>query len=249
GARPGWELSGTPYTGSAPLPMAPTREKDCARRLVASAGVPVPQGVLIHPGEDVAAVLRQAELPLPLLVKPAWEGSSKGLQEGRSLADRREDVAGGGAWLHREYRQPALVEEYIEGEELTVGVLGNAPPEVLGTVRLRPKEARRRWVYDRQWKGRPDEVIAECPAYPAALARRIEQAARDAYRVLGCCDFARIDFRLRDGVPYFLEVNPLPDLNPDPDKSDLVFLARQRGLSYADFIEAVVQHALRRHSS
>jgi D-alanine-D-alanine ligase len=81
----------------------------------------------------------------------------------------------------------------------------------------------------------------------AAATAAVEQATRTAYRALGCRDVARIDFRLRDGVPYFLEVNPLPGLNPE--SSDLVILATLAGWTYPRLIEAILQAAIDRYSS
>src|SRR4051794_15598361 len=121
------EMLGIPYTGSDPLTLAVTLDKDCAKRLVASAGVAVPAGAVIQPGDDTAAVVARARVPFPAIVKPAWEGSSKGIR-GKSVVDGPAELAAAVAALQKDHRQPVLVEEYVQGEELTVGVLGNAPP-------------------------------------------------------------------------------------------------------------------------
>ena len=132
------EMLGIPFTGSDPLTMAVTLDKDCAKRLVHAAGVVVPQDVLLSPD----APLQRShfdDLHFPVIVKPAWEGSSKGIRNKCLVQSeaKLEDVIRS---LSRDQRQPLLVEEFIQGDEVTVGVLGNAPPEILGVMRIRPRE-------------------------------------------------------------------------------------------------------------
>src|SRR5262249_58538573 len=116
--------------------------------------------------------------------------------------------------------------EYIEGDELTVGLVGNDPPEIIGIMRVVAREQTGHFVYGLDVKREYKRLVRyECPAQ---LSSRDEEAVRDAtmktWHALGCRDVARVDFRLRDGVPYFLEVNPLLGLNPLD--SDLVILAK-----------------------
>jgi len=245
------EMLGIPYTGSDPLTLAATLDKDCAKRLVESAGVTVHRGVIIDPAEADSVLSTQysvlSTLAFPVIVKPAWEGSSKGIRN-KCLVDDPSDLADVVGSMLQDYSQPVLVEEYIQGDELTVGVLGNAPPRVLGIMRVVPTRPSDRFVYSlevkRDWER---QVSYECPArLSAADTKAVESAALRAYRVLGCRDVSRLDFRLRDGVPYFLEVNPLPGLNPD--YSDLVILARGIGWSYEQLIGTIVQEALDRHA-
>jgi D-alanine-D-alanine ligase len=241
------EMLGIPYTGSDPLTLAVTLDKDCAKRLVQSAGVAVPRGRVLRPGEDVRATTADAGLPFPVIIKPAWEGSSKGIRN-KCLVDRPAELADVVESLRRDHRQPVLVEEFIAGDELTVGVLGNDPPQVLGVMRVLPRRPNGRFIYSleikRDWER---QVTYEVPArLPAAATEAVHQAALAAYQVLGCRDVARVDFRLRDGVPYFLEVNPLPGLNPE--SGDLCILARQAGWSYARLLDGIVKAALARQS-
>jgi len=239
------DLLGIPYTGSDPLTMAVTLDKDCAKTLVAAAGVAVPRSVLLEPDQAVTPAAL-ADVPLPWVVKPAWEGSSKGIRS-KCLVERAADLPDVVAGLRRDHRQPILVEEYIAGVELTVGIHGNTPPQVLGVMGVVPVQATERFIYSLEVKrDYRRQVRYECP--PAGVAApqcaAVEGAALAAWRALGCRDIARVDFRLRDGVPYFLEVNPLPGLNPDD--SDLVILAQLAGWSYAQLIETIVNAALRR---
>ena len=148
------------------------------------------------------------------------------------------------------YRQPVRVEEFIAGDEVTVGVIGNDPARVLGAMRIMPAEAaeRDRFVYSlevkRDWRRR---VRYESPAkLPADVLERVELAALEAYRVLGCRDVSRLDFRIRDGEPYLLEVNPLPGLSPET--GDIVLLAAGYGVSHRALIKMIFDAACRRHA-
>jgi D-alanine-D-alanine ligase len=240
------ELLDIPHTGSDPLTLAVTLDKDCAKRLVGSTDLQtVPWGVVIGSDEDPAEAA--GLLPFPAIVKPAWEGSSKGIR-GSCVVDRREDLPEAVEALRRGYSQPVLVEQYIEGDELTVGVIGNGNPRVIGVMRVVPRERSGRFVYSlevkRDWRRRvryerPDDLE---PARRAA----VEAAALEAYRKLGCRDVARIDYRLGEDGLYFLEANPLPGLNPE--SSDLVILARLAGWGYGQLIEGILQAALDRQA-
>jgi D-alanine-D-alanine ligase len=236
------EMLGIPYSGSDPLTLAATLDKDCAKRLVASAGVAVPRDRIFWPGDDLDAVRSGPPLPYTAIVKPAWEGSSKGIR-GKCVVDTPAELADALEAL-ADQRQPILAEEYIPGEELTVGIVGNDPPQVVGVLRVLPNEVNERFVYSlevkRDWRRR---VRYECPArLPAHQLRAVVEAALRAYRALGCRDVSRVDLRLREGVPYFLEVNPLPGLNPE--SSDLVILARMSGWTYERLIGSILHAAL-----
>jgi D-alanine-D-alanine ligase len=240
------EMLGIPYTGSDPLTLAATLDKDCAKRLAASAGVSVPKGLIVS-RNDESALAGRSRLNFPVIVKPAWEGSSKGIRN-KCLVEEPSDLAGVVGSLLQDYDQPVLVEEYIQGDELTVGMLGNDPPRVLGVMRVLPNVPVERFVYSLEVKRDFErQVRYECPPpYNAAQTKAVEAAALRAYRALGCRDVARIDFRLREGTPYFLEVNPLPGLNPD--YSDLVIMARALSWSYERLIGTILQEALDRHA-
>lgn len=239
------EMLGVPYSGSDPLTLAVTLDKDCAKRLVASAGVAVPRGWAFQPGDDLDAIRNGPPLPWTAIVKPAWEGSSKGIR-GKCVVDNPSELADALARLCGQQRQPILVEEYVPGEELTVGIVGNDPPVVVGVLRVVPQIATDRFVYSLEVKrDYVRQVRYECPPrLPDAHLRAVEEAALKVYRALGCRDVSRIDFRLRDGVPYFIEVNPLPGLNPE--SSDLVILSRLAGWSYERLIGSILQAALDR---
>jgi D-alanine-D-alanine ligase len=241
------EMLGIPYTGSDPLTLSVTLDKDCAKKLIQSTRVKVPQWTMWQPDEPLDDITTRHSLPYIAIVKPAWEGSSKGIR-GKCVVDTPAELAEAIETHRRAYRQPVLVEEYIEGEELTVGIVGNAPPQIIGVMQVLPTKTEERFVYSLEVKrDYLQRVHYECPAkLPPDRLKAVEEAALLVYRELGCRDIARIDFRLKDGTPYFLEVNPLPGLNPE--SSDLVILSRLAGFSYEHLIESILQAARDRHA-
>lgn len=244
------EMLGIPCSGSDPLTLAAALDKETARLIASGRGVICPRGVSlpIDTSSDILEnhVNKLLENSQTLILKPSLEGSSKGIR-GDCLARSRAEAAELFHRLARDYRQPILIEEFIDGEEVTVGVVGNGERvEVLGTMRILPRDADGPFVYSlevkRDWLRR---VLYEAPArLPASVLERLETAARLAYSAMGCRDLARIDFRLKDGVPFFLEINPLPGLAPVT--SDLVILAEGYGIGHPELIGRVLSAALER---
>jgi D-alanine-D-alanine ligase len=238
------EMLQIPYTGSDPLTLAATLDKDCAKRLVAACGVATPAWALFT-GDYEVVEERLAGLPFPVIAKPAYEGSSKGVLA-TSLVCRPAELADTLRRLFEAYRQPILVEEFIDGDELTVGLVGNGPPEVLGIMRVVPRQTDAPFIYSlevkRDWERR---VSYECPArISAADEDAVRSAALACWDALGCRDVSRADFRLRGGVPYFLEINPLPGLSPV--SGDLVLIAQAVGVEYRGLIARILDAALAR---
>jgi D-alanine-D-alanine ligase len=240
------EMLGIPCTGSDPLTLAVTLDKQCAKRLVAADGVAVPNGLVIEAETNLVAAA--CRLTLPAIAKPCWEGSSKGIRNKCLIAsaDDFEDVVES---LRRDQRQPILVEEFIDGDELTVGMVGNDPPEIIAVMRVLPNFEAKSFVYSLEVKRDFRRLVTyDVPAQLSpADSLAVEKAARTAWRSLGCRDVARIDFRLRRGVPYFLEVNPLPGLNPG--SSDLVIMANLAGWTYPQLIARILAAAQARQQA
>jgi D-alanine-D-alanine ligase len=232
------ELLGIPCTGSDPLTLAVALDKSLTRTVVAAAGVAVARGITL----EAHSPLTMAEgLPFPVLVKPAWEGSSKGVRA-RCLVHTPAELAATVAELRRDYAQPLLVEEFIPGDELTVGLLGpTAAPRVWGTMRIRPVVPTAHFVYSLEVKRdfRRQVVYDSPPAIDPTILAQTESAAVQAYQALGCRDVARLDFRLSAAGPIFLEANPLPGINPG--SSDLVIMSGLLGRTHAELIAAIVQ--------
>src|SRR5262245_56539511 len=207
------EMLGVPYTGSDPLALAVALDKDMTRRVVESLGVTVPRGITLAPpphdydgdGVEFPAILEAAGLPYPVIAKPTCEGSSKGIRN-RCVVRTPDEFGPTVTELWRHYRQPVLVEEFIAGEEVTIGIVGNDPPEPIGIMRMVPKRTNEHFIYSlevkRNWQ---ENVEYEVPAkLPADVTRAVEADAMAVFAGLGCRDVARADFRIRDGVPYFL---------------------------------------------
>ena len=244
------EMLGIPYWGSDALTMSATLDKKLAKRLVL---VDVAKDVLLPADLEDEADARMLlsvgfgeSLSAPVILKPSLEGSSKGIR-GRCVADTIDEALEHYRMLAREYRQPILVEEFILGDEVTVGLVGDGvEAEVLGLMRILPTSGEARFVYSlevkRDWR---QQVTYEAPArlHPRTAAR-VAMAAKQAYAALGCRDFARIDFRVREGVPYFLEANPLPGLSPET--SDLVILARGYGLDHPELVRKILRVSMSR---
>ena len=242
------EMLGVPCTGSDPLTLAATLDKDVAKRIVASHGLATPRHLLVHRVEELPAGPAPGGLAFPLIVKPAWEGSSKGVRLASKVATP-EALREQTAFVLGGYGGPAIVEEFCEGEEFTVGVIGNDPPRAIGVMQIRhrtlpPADFLYSLEVKRDWQ-RQVEYLVPPPVLPDLLAR-IETLALDCYRALGCRDVARVDVRLRGGVPQFIEVNPLPGLSPT--YGDLPILSGRLGWTHARLVEEIVRCALERSS-
>src|SRR5262249_4487095 len=217
------ELLGLPFTGSDALTLGITLDKHIAKRVV-SPEVPVARGVLIESEADAGRI---TGLSFPVIVKPNDEGSSKGIRENPIATDLAAALERC-RWLQERYGCPVLVEEFLTGPEVTVGVVGNKPnTHILGMMEIAPASGRTNFVYSleakRDYLNQVRYFIP--PRLEAATIERISQSALTAYNLLGCRDIARVDFRLDGtGIPHFIECNPLPGLNPVT--GDIVVLSR-----------------------
>ena len=240
------EMLDIPYSGSDPQTLAVTLDKPLTKQLVKAAGVETPPWMVINSVNDLKN-MREKDVPLPAFIKPAYEGSSKGIRL-TSRADTLKKVKLAARTLFEKYSQPVLVEGYIAGEEVTVGMVGNSPPSIVGIMHVVPRKKFKTFVYSlevkRDWR---NLVEYECPAkFNSKIIKRITQSSLKAYRALGCRDFSRMDFRLgSNGIPYFLEVNPLPGLNPS--SGDLPIMSYKMGWTYNRLIRAIFESALARY--
>jgi D-alanine-D-alanine ligase len=209
------EMAGVPCLGSDALTLSATLDKAWARTLVSEAGVPVPAGAVAASAEEA----RNLELPVPypLFVKPRWEGASKGIGASSRVRDQGELVREVGRVV-RDYRQPALVEAFLEGPEYTVTMIGNDPPRALPVLQRALEVETRIGLHALEAHPPPAGGWQHClpGALDAPLEATLSELALQAWRALECCDFARADFRLdARGHPYFLEMNPLPTFARD----------------------------------
>jgi D-alanine-D-alanine ligase len=234
------ELFDQPYTFSDPLTCSLTLDKALAKRLVHDHGLPTAPFAVVERPEEVAAI----ELEPPLFLKPVAEGSSKGVTA-RSRVESREELAEVCAELLRTFRQPVLVETYLPGREMTVGIVGNGgETRVVGVMEVSFRTGAD-VVYTARNKQEFETRVEYSLLDGEPLGRRARELALAAYRVLGCRDLARVDLRCDGGgAPHFLEVNPLPGLHPT--YSDLPIMMSRAGVSYADLLAQIVEAAARR---
>jgi D-alanine-D-alanine ligase len=240
------EMLDIPYSGSDPQCLAICLEKPLTKKLVASEGVNTPTWRVISDRQELRQI-DGCDFPFPAIIKPAYEGSSKGIRLTSVVADAKQAIEVMESLLEK-YHQPAMLEEVILGDEVTVGIVGNSPPKVLGMMRILPKQRDTYFIYSLEVKRNYLELVDyECPAgLEEKVLQRLQISSLRAFEALGCRDFARLDFRISTaGVPYFLEINPLPGLG---DYSDLVIMAKKMGWSHRQLISAVLNAALERYS-
>lgn len=243
-----FELLGVPCTGSAPLCLGLSQDKARTKDLLSAHSLPTPRYVLVRPGEHFP---KTKSLVYPLIVKPRFEDASLGITS-ESIVDDEKGLTRRIRYIHETYRQGALVEEFIEGREFNAAVLGNAPMEALPVSEIVFRTGLKRSIvsYDGKWLEDSAEYARTEPVCPAPLKGKEELLVKDvtlrACKLLDCRDYARVDIRLRDGVPYILEVNANPDLSPD---AGLARSAAAAGLDYPRLIDRILNMALRRREA
>ncbi len=222
------EAGGIPYAGSGPLGSGLAMDKDIAKRLLRDAGIPTPRWVT-HPTtpEDVST------LGLPVVVKPSKAGSTVGL----SIA-RRTDELEAAIRSALDYDDEVIIEQYLDGREFTVGILGE---EALAVGEIIPQHE----IFDYECKYTPGMTQEIFPAdLPAGTTDRLRTLALQAHRVLKLRDFSRVDFRLAsDGTPHCLELNTLPGLTAT---SLLPQSAAAAGIDFGELCHRICTLALQR---
>ncbi|HXZ29586.1 MAG TPA: D-alanine--D-alanine ligase [Dehalococcoidia bacterium] len=239
------EMLDIPYSGSDPQCLAICLDKPLTKKLVALEGVSTPTWRVINDRQELPEI-QSCPFPFPAIIKPAYEGSSKGIRL-TSLVENAKQAIEVIENLLDEYHQPAMIEKVILGDEVTVGIVGNSPPKIAGVMRILPKQRNDYFLYTLEVKRNYLELVDyECPAgLEEKVLQRIQTSSLKIFQALGCRDFARLDFRISaGGVPYFLEINPLPGLGIH---SDLVIMATKMGWNHRQLISAVLNAALERY--
>lgn len=259
------EMLRIPYTGSRVLTLALALDKPMTKRVLTYHDLPTPAfQVFERETEEL-----QDEMSYPMFVKPSREGTGMGVSS-RSIVHNEEELWEQIRHIHNRYQQPALVEQYIAGREVTVGVVGN----LTGPVAMRlpdDPDARRiqaglRFlppmevdlqpfvdsdiVYSNRLKvDLADQLNYICPApLDDDMVDELNWLTAAVFRVTGALDVARVDFRLDasdNDKPYILEINPLPGLSPGV--SDLVIEAEAEGMSHSELVNMILEAALRRY--
>lgn len=243
-----YELLKIPYTGASALTLGIALQKARVKEILAYHGIKTPRYHLFDADDKVSS---NGQLRFPVIVKPSHEDASVGISD-KSVVYSVNDLRKRVRYIIHEFDQPALVEEYIDGRELNVAILGNNPPVVLpiseidfsglseGMHRIVSYEAK--WVHGTiEYEG----TKGVCPAALTALQEsRIKDMALRCYTIIGCRDYARVDIRMtKEGVPYVLEVNPNPDISDD---AGFARSARAYGLSFHGTVGRIIEICLER---
>jgi D-alanine-D-alanine ligase len=243
-----YELVGVPYTGSDPLTLGTSLNKVRVKEILLYHNLPTPRFQLVR---SPVRITLEDHLNFPLIVKPSREDASIGIETGSVVANLNE-LRKRVRYIFEQFDQPALIEEYIDGRELNVGILGNRRPIVLPISEIDmstlPDRYHRIITYNAKWMQGTEEYQHTRGICPAPLSPELEATVKDmalqAYRILGCRDYARVDFRLsKDNRPYILEVNPNPDISDD---AGYARSARTYGLSFEELVGRIVECALER---
>jgi len=228
------EMAGVPYVGSSPLGHALAHDKALSKRVLRDSGVPTPNFRVMRRGTETTGDLR-----FPLVVKPRQETMSLGLQLVEHPAGVKEAVEA----IVAQYGQDALVEEYIDGREIYVALLGNEELEVLPLVEQDFGDRKTRmFTWEDKMHLSDTEPQAICPApIGSSLAKKLGDLSIAAFRICQCRDFARVDFRIdRSGQPFVLEINSMPGLRTT---SMYPVAARTAGQSYTTMINRILDVA------
>jgi D-alanine-D-alanine ligase len=241
------EMFCIPYTGSTPLTLGICQRKGLSKQILLANGVRTPRFKLIT---EKDTFLRHG-LHYPLMVKPAREDGSMGIENEsvvfslKKLKERLNQVLD-------EFHQPAILEEFIEGRELSVSILGGGEPLVLPISEVdfsgMPQSLHPICTYQAKWEPKHEAYHRTIPICPAHLSKGIEKRVKEialkAYQIMGCRDYARIDIRLdKRNIPFVLEVNPNPYLS---EGIGLMRSAQAYGLSFNQTLKRIVEFALER---
>jgi D-alanine-D-alanine ligase len=240
------ELMNIPYTGSPPLALGLALNKYRVKQMLRSSGIPVAKGYLCYLGQKN----RQRSIRFPVIAKPVHEDGSLGINTGsvcQDFAQLERQVS----YIHDVYRQEALVEEYLDGREFNVSVIG-ADPRVLAISEIdfsgMPEGEPRIVSYRAKWDEESPMYGNTVPICPADISKRLEKRIKDialrSYQCISCRDYGRIDMRTdADGNVYVLEVNPNPDISPN---AGFARAARAGGYSYEEMILEITRFAMER---
>lgn len=238
------EMADIPFVGADAFTLSLTLDKLMAKKIFIAEDIPTPKFFEVNSIDNLTDV---DHLHFPLIVKPRFEGSSKGLSDA-SRVQNLEELKKQAEYIINTYKQPALIEEFISGQELTVAIVGNNPPEVLPSVQIkidgRLKLNDKFYTFARITSDRLEYI---CPARISHnLKEKISELALRTYSAVECRDFGRVDFRLDSkGNPYVLEINPLPSLSTE----DVFFIvAKEIGITYEEMIGKILNSALKRYS-
>lgn len=238
------EIFHLPYTGSDAFAMVLTLDKHITMLYAESLGIHTPKGFLYQPQfhtlDDLETLSARAGITYPLVVKPNREGTSMGL----TLVKNKDEFLAAVGRIVQTYQQEVRCDEYIGGHELAVPILGTgAEAEALGIVEYCEQDGSIMPFYTAEKKEHGNHRT-EWRSFGRETDQAIIDMALRVHRGFQCCDLSRIDLKLYNGIPYLLEVTPIPSMNRG---GTFEFCAAQRGMSYADLLNAVLESALRKY--
>ena len=238
------ELIGIPYTGAPPMALANCQNKILAKRMLNAIGIRTPQFMVVKK----LAKRYNKGLKYPLIIKPAFEDASVGI-ENDSIAENPKQLAERIEYVLKYFAQPALIEEFIEGRELNVAVMGDKDPRVLPISEIdfteMPDHLYNIVSYQAKWDPQHEayhKTIPSCPAVlPLKVEKKAKQIALEAFKSMGVRDYARVDMRLdQNNQLYVLEVNPNPDLT---EGAGFMRSAAAAGYSYTKALKKIISYA------
>ncbi len=244
-----YDLMGIPYTGASAFGLGSCLNKMRTKEILMANGIPTARYAMFKSPYEIN--LDDFNLKFPLIVKPSHEDASIGIDNG-SVVDSVAGLKKRIRYIIQQHDQPALVEEYVEGRELNVGVLGNKRPIILPISEIDfsglPSDLPKIVTYNAKWmEGTPEYAgtVGKCPAdIPKETEQRAKEIALRCFRLMGTRDYARVDMRLdKNGDLFVLEVNPNPDIS---DNAGFARSARAYGLSFNDIISRIVEYAWER---
>jgi len=245
-----FELMSIPYTGAPSMGLANCQNKILAKRLLSSAGIRIPHFFIVY----AKTIKYPHQLRYPLLVKPAFEDASVGI-ENESIVINSKQLRKRIEHVLKQFNQPALVEEFIEGRELNIAVMGDKKLRVLPISEIdfsaMPDHLHNIVSYQAKWDPHHESYHKTIPICPASLPKNIEKRAKEvafkAFKVMGCRDYARVDIRLsKDNKLFVLEVNPNPDIT---EGAGFMRSAQHAGMTYAQALKRIVKYALGRSNN
>ncbi len=244
------ELCSIPYTGSGPLALALCMNKIRVKEILSQNGIPTPKHQVFYSKNKKLS----QDMRFPLIVKPSCNDNSIGITNSSVVFDEKQ-LRSKVNQINKAYNQPTLVEEYIEGREFAIGVLGAKNPVALPISEMKfrnlPEGRHRILDYDMKWNydDLPDDegAFEVCPAeIPKYLETKMKRFAIEATKILDVRDYSRIDLRLsNDGTPYVLEMNPNPGISAD---NTIPKAAISLGLSHDEMIHEILISAFERHN-
>ncbi len=241
------ELLDIPYTGAPPLALANCQNKILAKRILNSLGVRTPKFIVFRK----FAKKYKHDLNFPVIIKPAYEDASVGI-ENDSIVRNEKELKERIEYVLKYFVQPALCEEFIEGRELNVAIMGDENPQALPISEIdfteMPDHLYNIVSYQAKWEPSHEAYHKTIPICPADLPKKIEIKAKEiavkAFKAMGCRDYARVDMRLsKDKQLYVLEVNPNPDLT---EGAGFMRSAGAAGYSYQRALKKIIKFAIAR---